>query len=168
MAVSTELVRAFAAPRETMRRQLAGGENEGRALIYLMVGCLMFFVAQWPRLAREHFFDPSIPLEARISAALFGWIFIAPLFFYVVAAVSHIFARLAGGGGTWFTARMALFWSLLVISPLVLLLGLVTGFIGQGPAQLATSLLLVAAFFYIWGCGLLEAERKLPREHGTA
>ena len=62
---------------------------------------------------------------------------------------------------------MALFWSWLVISPLGLLLGLVTGFIGQGPAQLATSLLLVAAFFYIWGCGLMEAERRTPHDTGV-
>lgn len=167
MAITTELLRTYLAPRTAMRRQLAGGENEGRALVYLMVGCLIFFVAQWPRLSREHFFDPSIPLEAKISAALFGWIFLAPLFFYAIAAVSHIFARLVGGSGTWFTARMALFWSWLVISPLGLLLGLVTGFIGQGPAQLATSLLLVAAFFYIWGCGLMEAERRTPHDTGV-
>ena len=168
MAVSTEMVRAYTGPRAAMRRQLAGGENEGRALVYLMIGCLIFFVAQLPRLSREHFFDPSIPLEARVSAALYGWMFIAPLFFIVLAAVSHIFARLVGGCGTWFSARMALFWSLLVVSPLGLLLGLVSGFIGQGPAQKATSLLLVAAFFYIWGSGLIEAERRTPPETGAA
>ena len=167
MAVSTEMLRAYAAPRAAFRRQLSGGANEGRALIYLMVACLVFFVAQLPRLAREAHLDSSMPLDGLINGAFYGWIFIAPLFFYVLAAVSHIFARLVGGGGTWFSARMALFWSLLVISPLMLLLGLVTGFIGPGPAQFATSLLLVGAFFYIWGCGLLEAERRTPHDAGV-
>jgi hypothetical protein len=163
MAVSTEILHAWRAPRAALRRQLGGGENEGRALIYLVVACLLFFIAQWPHLSRAAFEDPSIPLQARLGGALFGWMFVAPLFFYFVAAISHIFARLLGGGGTWFTARLALFWSLLAVSPAVLLLGLVAGIIGPGPAQSATGLLFVAAFLYIWISSLIEAERKPPR-----
>lgn len=160
MAISTEIVRAYRAPRQVLRRQLEAGENEGRALIYLTVACLLCFVAQWPRLSREAFLDPSIPLDARLGGALAGWLLFAPLMFYAVGAVSHLVARLFGGKGSFYSARLALFWSLLVIAPLVLLLGLVSGFIGQGPAQNATGLLLLAAFLYIWGNGLWEAERR--------
>jgi hypothetical protein len=56
-----------------------------------------------------------------------------------------------------------LFWSLLVIAPIVLLLGLVAGFIGPGAAANAISLLLLLAFFYIWGSSLMEAERPAPQ-----
>lgn len=160
MAISTEIVRAYRAPRQVLRRQLEAGENEGRALIYLTVACLLCFIAQWPRLSREAFLDPSIPLDARLGGALAGWLLFAPLMFYAVGAVSHLVARLFGGKGSFYSARLALFWSLLVIAPLVLLLGLVSGFIGQGPAQNATGLLLLAAFLYIWGNGLWEAERR--------
>lgn len=162
MAVTTEIIRAWRAPRAAIRRQLDGGENEGRALIYLMVSCLLFFVAQWPRLSREAFLDPEIPLDVRIGGALMGWIFIAPLLFYAVAALSHLVSTLAGGRGSFFGARLALFWSLLVVSPVVLLLGLVAGFIGAGAAANATSLLLMMAFLYIWGSSLMEAERPAP------
>lgn len=160
MAISTEIVRAYRAPRQVLRRQLEAGENEGRALIYLTVACLLCFVAQWPRLSREAFLDPSIPLDARLGGALAGWLLFAPLLFYAIGALSHLVARLFGGKGSFYSARLALFWSLLVIAPLVLLLGLVSGFIGQGPAQNATGLLLLAAFIYIWGNGLWEAERR--------
>ncbi|WP_425090216.1 YIP1 family protein [Tropicimonas sp. S265A] len=163
MAVSTEIIRAWGAPRAAIRRQLAGGVNEGRALVYLMIACLLIFVAQWPRLSREAFLNPEVPLDARIGAALLGWIFIAPLMFYGIAAISHLVSRLAGGQGTFFGARLALFWSLLVISPIVLLLGLVTGFIGPGPAANATSLLLLLGFLYIWCSSLMEAERTAPQ-----
>lgn len=129
-------------------------------MVYMTVACLLFFVAQWPRLSREAFLDPSIPLEARLGGALLGWLFIAPLAFYGLGALTHLTARLFGGQGSFYAARLALFWSLLVISPLVLLLGLVSGFIGQGPAQNATGLLLLGAFLYIWGSGLWEAERR--------
>ncbi|MDJ0993843.1 MAG: YIP1 family protein [Dinoroseobacter sp.] len=162
MAVTTEIFRAWKSPRAAIRRQLAGGENEARALIYLMVSCLLFFVAQWPRLRREAFFEPEKPLEVLIGGALMGWIFIAPLLFYGLAALSHLISRLAGGQGSYFGARLALFWSLLVISPIVLFLGLVAGFIGAGPAANATSLLLLLAFLYIWGSSLMEAERPVP------
>lgn len=160
MSVSTEIVRAYRAPREVLRRQLSADKNEGRVLVYMTVACLLFFVAQWPRLSREAFMDPSIPLEARLGGALLGWLFIAPLAFYGIGALTHLLARLFGGQGSFYAARLALFWSLLVISPLVLLLGLVSGFIGQGPAQNATGLLLLGAFLYIWGSGLWEAERR--------
>jgi hypothetical protein len=160
MAVSTEIVRAYRAPRQVLRRQIAAPKNEGRALIYLTVACLLFFIAQWPRLSREAFLDPSIPLDARLGGALAGWLMFAPLAFYGIGALSHLLAKLFGGRGSFYSARLALFWSLLVISPLVLLLGLVSGFIGQGPAQNATGLLLLAAFLYIWGNGLWEAERR--------
>ncbi|MDJ0859859.1 MAG: YIP1 family protein [Dinoroseobacter sp.] len=162
MAVTTEIFRAWKSPRAAIRRQLAGGENEGRALIYLMVACLLIFIAQWPRLSREAFLQPEIPLDVRIGGALMGWVFIAPLLFYGLAALSHLISRLAGGQGSYFGARLALFWSLLVISPIVLFLGLVAGFIGAGPAANATSLLLLLAFLYIWGSSLMEAERPVP------
>ena len=127
-----------------------------------MVACLLIFIAQWPRLSREAFLQPEIPLDVRIGGALMGWVFIAPLLFYGLAALSHVISRLAGGQGSYFGARLALFWSLLVISPIVLFLGLVAGFIGAGPAANATSLLLLLAFLYIWGSSLMEAERPVP------
>ncbi|MEM9395439.1 MAG: YIP1 family protein [Pseudomonadota bacterium] len=161
MAVTTEILRAWTSPRAAIRRQLAGGENEGRALIYLMVACLLIFISQWPRLSREAFLQPEIPLDVRIGGALMGWVFIAPLLFYGLAALSHLVSRLAGGQGTYFGARLALFWSLLVISPIVLFLGLIAGFIGAGPAANATSLLLLVGFLYIWGSSLIEAEQPL-------
>ena len=42
-------------------------------------------------------------------------------FLYLVAGLSHLIARLVGGRGDWYRARMALFWSLLASTPLILL-----------------------------------------------
>ncbi|MEM0935261.1 MAG: YIP1 family protein [Pseudomonadota bacterium] len=161
MAITTEIFRSYWAPRDVMRRLLAAGQREDRAIAYLMGACALIFVAQWPRLQREAMLDPDgPPLEALISAALFGWIFIVPLFAYGVAALSHIIAGLLGGRGAWWGARIALFWSLLAISPLMLLNGLVEGFIGEGLQLQVTWLLTTLAFFWIWGISLVEAERS--------
>lgn len=158
MAVTTEIARSWRGPRAALRRQLASGAGEDRALIYLVVACLLIFVAQWPRLAREAHLDPSVPLDARLGAALLGWMFIAPLIFYALAALSHLLARLLGGQGSWFSARLALFWTMLVVSPLWLFYGLVAGFIGPGPAQTATGVALLGAFLAHWLLSLAEAE----------
>ncbi len=158
MSVTRDIVRSWRRPREVMRRHLALGRREDRALIFLMVACIIIFVGQWPRLSREAFFDPSMPLDARLGGALFGWLFVAPLAFYVIAALSHMVARLFGGRGSWFGARLALFWSLLAASPLWLLVGLVAGFIGPGVELSVTGAIALLAFLVIWILSLVEAE----------
>lgn len=158
MAVTREIMATWRGPRAAMRRQLQAGKREDRALAYLMLACFLIFVGQWPRLAREAFVQPDIPLEARLGAALFGWMALAPLFFYGIAAFSHLFARMVGGEGSFFGARMALFWTLLAVSPAWLLYGLLAGFIGAGAALNIAGTLLTVAFFSIWMLSLAEAE----------
>ncbi len=158
MAVTTELVRSWRGPRAAMRRQMAAGLSEARALAYLMAACGLIFVAQWPRLSREAYLYPEVPLDARIGGALMGWVFIMPLALYGVAALSHLFARMFGGRGSWLGARVALFWSLLASVPLFLLHGLVAGFIGPGAALSVTGLVLLMGFLAHWTLALAEAE----------
>lgn len=158
MSLTREIRLSWRAPRTAIRRQLADGLREDRALIYLVVACLLIFVAQWPRLSREAHLDPSVPLDARIGAALLGWLFMAPLFFYALAALSHLVARALGGQGSWFSARLALFWTLLVVSPLFLFDGLVAGFLGDGPQRVISGAILLGGFVLHWMLTLAEAE----------
>jgi hypothetical protein len=166
MAVSTEIVRSWRSPRAALRRQIAAGLSEARALAYLMAACGLIFVAQWPRLSREAYLDPAVPLEARVAGALQGIVFLLPLLFYGLAALSHLLARQFGGRGGWLGARVALFWSLLAAAPLFLLDGLVAGFIGPGPARTATGALLAGGLLLHWALALAEAERIAPLEAG--
>ncbi|TCP40853.1 YIP1 family protein [Rhodovulum marinum] len=158
MPITQEIIATWRGPRAAMRRQLKAGQREDRALAYLMLACFLIFVAQWPRLAREAYLDSEIPLEARLGAALFGWMALAPLFFYGIAAFSHLFARMMGGEGSYFGARLALFWTLLAVSPAWLLYGLVAGFLGAGAALNLVASVLTVAFFAIWMLSLAEAE----------
>jgi hypothetical protein len=159
MPITTDILQSYRHPKAVLRRHLDGGEQEGRALAVLLGGCLFAFIAQWPGLARAAYLDPSIPLEARMGGALMGSLFLLPLLAYGLAALSHLVARLFGGKGSHFGARMALFWSFLAISPLMLLQGLVRGFIGPGPVLTAIGFLVLAVFCALWGNALREAER---------
>ena len=160
MAVSTDIVATWWRPRRVMRKLLAMGRREDRALMFLMLACGLIFVAQWPQLSRAAHLDPSVPLDARIGGALFAWLFWVPLVAYALAALTRLAARVLGGQGTWYSARLALFWSLLATTPAWLLYGLVAGFIGPGPAQQIVGAGLLLAFFAIWGISLRESERE--------
>ena len=56
------------------------------------------------------------------------------------------------------TARIALFWALATVSPLLLLQGLVAGLIGPGPALWATSAVVGLGFLWLWLTMLHETE----------
>ncbi len=161
MSATRDILQSYRAPRAVIRRHLGRGVNEGRVFIFLVGACLLVFIAQWPRLSREAHLDTSVPLDARLGAAMLGWLFIAPLFFYALAGVSYMVARLMGGQGTTYGARLALFWSMLVVTPLWLLQGLVAGFIGAGPQLSAVGILLLGAFFWVWISSLIETQTRV-------
>ena len=164
MAVTADIIRTWRGPRAVMRDLLARGRREDRALAYLIVFCLLVFVAQWPRLARTAAGFEPVPggapasIEQLMTYTLFAWLTIWPLAFYAIAALSHIIARAFRGRGTFYTARLALFWSLLASVPLLLLYGLMAGFLGQVAGTHLVGAAWVAAFVWIWLQSLREAE----------
>ena len=158
MSITADIAESYRAPGRVVARKLAAGAREERVLAMLMGACALIFVAQWPALARAAHLDPSIPLDARIGGALMGVLFLWPLIAYAIAALSHLAARGLGGGGSWYGARLALFWALLAVSPLMLLQGLVAGLVGPGVVQSAVGLVVLAGFGWLWLGGLAAAE----------
>jgi hypothetical protein len=144
-----------------MRRLLSAGTREDRALAMLMAGCVLAFISQLPRLSREAHLTGE-ELNPMLGGALFAWLFIAPLMFYLIAALSHLVARLFKGNGDWFGARLALFWAFLAASPLMLLNGLTAGFVGPGAALTLVGFVWFVAFMVIWLVSLKVAETDGP------
>ena len=158
MAVTRNIRATYKGPGRVVTGILALGQREDRALAYLMAGCLVVFVAQMPRLARQAHLTGE-DLNMLMGATLMAWLFIAPLALYCLAGLSHLIAKLFKGKGTSFGARLALFWALLASSPLMLLNGLVAGFIGPGIELQIVGLLWFAFFMWFWLGGLYAAER---------
>ena len=123
-----------------------------------MAACVIVFIAQMPRLARISY-ETGQELNMLLGATLLAWVIIAPLIFYVLAGLSHLLAMALGGRGDWYGARLALFWSLLAASPLLLLHGLVAGFVGPGPELQGVGILWLAVFVWFWISSLRQAER---------
>ncbi|MDQ2088652.1 YIP1 family protein [Marimonas arenosa] len=159
MSVVTDIVATYRGPRRVIRRIIAAGPREDRALAILMAGCAVVFVAQWPRLARESHLTGG-DLTMKLGGTLMAWLLIMPLVFYTLALLSHWLLRATGGTGEPFAARMALFWALLASGPLILLWGLMAGFAGSGPGLTVVGVLWCFTFLWFWMSGLAEARRS--------
>jgi hypothetical protein len=156
MAVTTDIVATYRGPGRVMARLLAAGPREDRALVTLIGGCLVMFVAQWPRLARQSY-QTGEDMQMLLAGALFGILFLMPLIMYALAWISRGVAWIFGGRTTGYGARLALFWALLAASPVLLLWGLVAGFIGPGLQLTLTGALWLIAFLWFWIAGLKQA-----------
>ena len=99
-----------------------------------MGACLFTYVAQWPYLARQAHLD-GFDLQTSLAASLLAWLLIAPLLLYTLALFVYFFHKILGGGKSSAQIRMGLFWSFFAASPLMLLLGIVKGFLGSGNAE---------------------------------
>ncbi|MCE8519930.1 YIP1 family protein [Ruegeria sp. 1NDH52C] len=161
MPVTRDIAASYRGPARVMRHLLDMGQREDRALAFVMAFCVIAFVAQLPALARRAHLEQA-DLNMLMGGALLGSVFLLPLLFYVIALLSHWVARMLGGQGSAYGARLALFWSLLASTPLVLLNGLVAGFIGPGPALSLVGLIWVAVFAWFWLTNLREAQRPAP------
>jgi hypothetical protein len=157
MTVSTDLFATWWRPRVILRQHLARGTSEAFAFALLLVFLTLAFIGQWPTAAREAFVagEPAAP---RILARAFAVLATIPLW-YGLAALGRVVARAMGGQGTWYSARIALFWALAAIGPLMLLQGMVSGMIGPGPALSALTIAVGIAFVVLWATLLHEAER---------
>ena len=156
MAVTTDITATYRGPRKVIARLLAMGPREDRLLAFLMGACVLMFIAQMPRLAREAHLNGQ-ELNMLLGGALLGIVFIAPLGLYALAMISHLIVRTMGGQGDAYQSRLVLFWAFLAATPVLLLNGLVAGFIGTGPALNAVGGLWVMVFFWFWVSGLIEA-----------
>jgi len=158
MTVSTDMIATWRRPRQILRQHLARGPSEPFALSFLLIFLALAFVGQWPVAAREAHFAGEPSAAPRILARAFAVLMTLPLW-YLLAALSRLVARALGGQGSWYSARLALFWALAAVGPLMLLHGLVAGMIGAGAGLSLLTALVGLAFLWQWLTLLHEAER---------
>lgn len=157
MSVMQDVLKSYRAPRDVFKRRLGTEIREDRAIAVLMAACVVVFISQMPVQARiAH--ETGQELNMLLGSVLLAWVFIMPLVLYVLGSLSHVIARLFKGRGSAFGARFALFWSLLCASPLWLLWGLVSGFIGPGVQMQITGGLALFALIAFWSVNFRQAE----------
>lgn len=123
--VVAAIARAYRDPRGAMAEQRAEGLTEPRAMAHLFLACFLGFVASLPEAVRQaQGIEADDPVAAAVTAHLFGYIFVAPLLAYGLAAVVHLVARAFGARGGFLPARAATFWALALAGPIALGLAL--------------------------------------------
>ncbi|MEO8242964.1 MAG: YIP1 family protein [bacterium] len=157
MSVTSDIVASWRQPRVIVRRLLGQSRSEAFAFTLLLVALLLLFISLMPYLARQAYFAPAQPLSQRLFGAGLAILATIPLW-YLLAALGHLVARLMGGQGTFYGARIALFWALVAISPALLLAGLVQGMVGLGTASNILGLLVMLGFLMFWSVNLREVE----------
>lgn len=159
MALVSDIVESWRAPTRVVRRHLGWPPSEALVFSFLFTFLLAAFVAQWPVAARLAYLQPEVPLMQRMFAAGLGLLATLPLW-YGLAALSRLVAAAMGGQGTWYSARLALFWALASISPAMLLMGLASALLGQNRQTSLLGALIGVVFLIRWGLMLREAERR--------
>ena len=87
------------------------------------------------------------------------------MFLYCLSIFLFFLLKLFGGSASFFEVRLALFWSLSVSGPLLILNGLLKGFFLSQPFMIYVSLILQALIAWIISSMLVEAEKfnsRLP------
>ena len=114
------ILRNYRDPAGVVSHWLGAPMHEGRSLALLMAGCALICVSVVPNVVVN---GTAGPTEARIGAAIFAWLFIAPLAFYLIAIVVQLIRRALGRPGSGYETRLVLFWTVLAAAPLWLLNG---------------------------------------------
>lgn len=166
MSLVQNIARTYRAPRKVVAWLIAQDPREPQVLMFMMLACALIFVSQWPVLSRAAYLDPSVTFQQRMGGALFGIMFLLPLLLYGLAGLMQLGLRLVSGKVVGLHVRLVLFWSLLAVTPLTLLRGGLSAFLGTTPAVAAFGFVVLAVFLYILGAGLSVVVRSHPPEAG--
>ncbi len=120
MSMTANILRSYRAPRAVVRALIEQGLREPQVLFFGTLACAMIFVAQWPALSRAAALDPSVTFEQRMGAVLFATVFLLPLILYGLAGLLQLGLRMLRRAVPGLWVRTALFWSLLSVTPLML------------------------------------------------
>lgn len=177
MAVTSDILRSYHSPGEVFLGLLARGVSDRLGLVFIALAMALSFVSQLPSVTRRSR-EPDPELEAQIVAEagdvrqiegtqvpqdmidakyqlflageLMAWFFILPLVFYGLAWLGGWIARRAGGQVDGVTARMALFWALVVALPMKFLHGIVYAMQDSGTLVTLAGVPWLAVVLWNW------------------
>ncbi len=157
MSLTRNILHSYRTPRAVLRDLVLGDLREPQVLFFAILSCALIFVAQWPALQRATLLDPSVTFEQRMGGALFATGFLLPLVLYGVAGLLQLGLRLgrARVPGLW--VRTAFFWSLLAVTPLMLVQAALSAALGPGGSVAVFGFVVAALFLYILIQSLREA-----------
>lgn len=161
MSLLVDIAAAYRSPRREIAHQLSI-VTEPRIMMLGLTACFLSFVADLPGLAAgvATAGESSDVFNGKLGAHFIWRVLFGTLFLYVIAAVSHLILRPFKGQGTWQAARLAMMWSVMVATPLVLISGVLKVFAPEVVFFVA-SLLTTVVFFWQWVTCLIFVEYQV-------
>ena len=89
MSVVINISKTYRKPIQTYSRLFELGASEKQNLAFLIGGCVISFVSQWPVQAR-HAFANQQSIDELMGAILLSNLFLLPLIFYFISMVEEI------------------------------------------------------------------------------
>ena len=92
MSVVINISKTYYKPSQTFSKLFSAGASEKENLAYLVGGCVVSFIAQWPAQSRHAFINQQ-PVDELMGAILLSNLFLLPLIFYLVSAIIFVFGK---------------------------------------------------------------------------
>ena len=89
----------------------------------------------------------------------FASIFFGPIFLYSLSALTHLISVPFKGKASFFEARLAFFWAMIVAAPLLLLVAVVQGLVPGGLFSQVFQCIAMVAYAWIYSTIFCSAER---------
>lgn len=145
-------------PRGSIRGVLDSRPSEGRLLAYLLVAMAIIAVGRLARLSlayppgSQEFIDRAIP-------EVVSWLFVVPLFYYLLAGLFSAVCRMFSTDGSWRDGRAAFFWAALVAAPVVVLSAVAAPALAPHvPNAVAVAVGQLGPVFFAWALSQTFAE----------
>lgn len=159
MPVSRDIAQMYRRPRAVVRSLFDMGPREDRAIAWLMIGSFLVFLSRLPALQRDAVQNGSNFQQDTIYA-FFALMMIAPLLFYLIAALLWLVTKTLRPAASAYGARLTVFWGWLAATPVALFYGLLVGFNGiDHPGTVMIGGVWLAVLAWFWISGLIETSK---------
>lgn len=158
MSTLSDIVIFHIKPRLVIRRRISHSTGDGEALLYLLLACFAFFLAQIPEMVRLNInYGSEFPFHGMVAARFVGVAIFAPILFYIVSALTRIVLKAGGLKISWLNSRISLFWALLASTPMMLALGVVQGLTQSNIVLWSATVIVGLLFLFFWIIGIIES-----------
>jgi hypothetical protein len=158
-----DIFQTYSAPKTVLARRLADIPGEPQLLAYVVFATILSFLARLPGMIGGN--TTGQPLEAVVGANFVASIIFAPLFFYAVAALTRLASKVFGGQGSWQSARLALFWPLIALQPLLIMAQFLEALALPALVLVGVSWASGLVFLWFWYTGMQLSEWPGTREN---
>ena len=149
MSLIDDFIRTHSEPSIVFAKKVPH-TGDARAFAYLMLACLLMFMSRIPStIAGQGAHSIDRPTGPTLAALFLGAMIAAPMMFYLYAAAIRLLMMMMGGRIAWLHSRVVVFWSLLVVSPWVVIAGLITGYVQINMLETIETVALISFFTFL-------------------